>query len=217
MAKLIVQDLTGAQVGEIDVSDAVFAGPVKEHLLWEVVRYQRAARRAGTHSTKTRAEVHITGKKLHKQKGTGGARHGSRRSNIFRGGGQVFGPKPRNYAFHVNKKVMASALRTVLSLRAKDGNLVVIRDLQLPEIKTKSFGQALATLGLPKVLVVDSGDNVNVRLSTRNLAQASFLDIRGLNVYDILRFPKLLISETSLRQVEARLSGAKSDAEKEVA
>lgn len=217
MAKLIVKDLTGAQVGEIDVADAVFAVPVKEHLLWEVVRYQRAARRAGTHSTQTRAEVSITGKKLHKQKGTGGARHGSRRSNIFRGGGQVFGPKPRKYAFHVNKKVMASALRTALTLRAKDGNLVVIRDLQLEAPKTKTIAQALSTLGAAKALVVDTGENKNLRLSTRNLADASFLDVRGLNVYDILRFPKLLISETSLRKVEARLSGNKADAPKEVA
>jgi len=217
MAKLIVKDLTGAQVGEIDVADAVFAVPVREHLLWEVVRYQRAARRAGTHSTQTRAEVSITGKKLHKQKGTGGARHGSRRANIFRGGGQVFGPKPRNYAFHVNKKVMASALRTALTVRASKGDLIVIRDLQLEAVKTKTIAQALTTLGAPKALLVDAGDNKNLRLSTRNLAAASFLDVRGLNVYDILRFPKLLISETSLRQVEARLSGTKSDAPKEVA
>src|SRR5690349_5707624 len=139
MAKLNINDLTGAHVGELDVADAVFAAPVKEHLLWEVVRYQRAARRAGTHSTQTRAEVHLTGKKSIKQKGTGGARHGSRRSNIFKGGGQVFGPKPRNYAFHVNKKVMASALRSALTLRAQSGDLVVIRDLALPAIKTKSL------------------------------------------------------------------------------
>jgi large subunit ribosomal protein L4 len=209
MAKLIVKDLTGAQVGELDVADAVFAAPVKEHLLWEVVRYQRAARRAGTHSTKTRSEVSLTGKKLIKQKGTGGARHGSRRVNIFVGGGNVFGPKPRSYAFHVNKKTMAGALRTALTLRAKDGNLVVLRDLQLPEIKTKALAQTLAKLEAPKALVVDSGDNQNLRLSARNLADASFLDVRGLNVYDILRFPKLLISESSLRKVEARLSPAK--------
>lgn len=209
MAKLIVKDLTGAQVGEIDVADTVFAAPVKEHLLWEVVRYQRAARRAGTHSTKTRAEVSLTGKKLLKQKGTGGARHGSRRSNIFVGGGNVFGPKPRNYAFHVNKKTMAGALRTALTLRAKDGNLVVLRDIQLPEVKTKALAQTLVKLEAPKALVVDGGDNQNLRLSARNLADSSFLDVRGLNVYDILRFPKLLISESSLRQVEARLAPAK--------
>jgi len=205
MAKLIVKDLTGASVGEIEVADAVFAAPVKEHLLWEVVRYQRAARRAGTHSTQTRAEVNLTGKKMYKQKGTGGARHGSRRVNIFRGGGAVFGPKPRSYAFRVNKKVMAGALRTALTLRARDNNLVVLRDLQLGEAKTKAFAQVLEKLEAGRALVVDSGDNKNLRLSARNLADSSFLDVRGINVYDILRFPKLLISEASLRQVEARL------------
>lgn len=206
MAKLKLNDLTGAHIGEIDVADTVFAAPVKEHLLWEVVRYQRAARRAGTHSTQTRAEVSLTGKKSIKQKGTGGARHGSRRANVFKGGGQTFGPKPRKYGFHVNKKVMASALRTALTLRAQSGDLVVVRDLVLPEIKTKFLSQVLGKLASPKALLVDGGDNKNLRLSARNLAAASFLDVRGLNVYDILRYPRLLISETSLRAIETRLN-----------
>lgn len=206
MAKLNVTDLAGANLGEIDVADEVFAAPVKEHLLWEVVRYQRAARRAGTHDTKTRAEVHITGKKMTKQKGTGGARHGSRRANIFKGGGGVHGPHPRKYGFGVNKKVMAGALRSALSLRAQAGDLIVVREPALPEIKTKALFQALTALKAPKALVVDSGDNKNLRMSARNLATSSFLDVRGLNVYDILRFPKLLISEASLRAVEARLN-----------
>ena len=211
MAKLNVTDLAGANLGEIDVADDVFAAPVKEHLLWEVVRYQRAARRAGTHDTKTRAEVHITGKKMTKQKGTGGARHGSRRANIFRGGGSVHGPHPRKYGFGVNKKVMAGALRSALSLRAQAGDLIVVREPALPEIKTKALFQALSALKAPKALVVDSGDNKNLRMSARNLATSSFLDVRGLNVYDILRFPKLLISEASLRTIEARLNKKAAD------
>ena len=206
MAKLNVIDLAGASLGEIEVSDEVFAAPVKEHLLWEVVRHQRAARRAGTHSTKTRAEIHITGKKMTKQKGTGGARHGSRRANIFKGGGSVHGPHPRKYGFGVNKKAMAGALRSALSLRAQAGDLIVVREPLLPEIKTKALFQALSTLKAPKALVVDSGENKNLRMSARNLATSSFLDVRGLNVYDILRFPKLLISEASLRTIEARLN-----------
>ena len=213
MAKLNVTDLAGANLGEIEVADEVFAVEVKEHLLWEVVRYQRAARRAGTHSTKTRAEVHLTGKKMTKQKGTGGARHGSRRSNIFRGGGAVHGPRPRSYAFSVNKKVMAGALRSVLSLRAQAGDLMVVRELALPEIKTKSLFQALNTLKAPKALVVDSGENKNLRISAQNLRTSSFLDVRGLNVYDIMRFPKLLISESSLRTIEARLNKTSKVAE----
>jgi len=213
MAKLNVTDLAGNSLGEIEVADAVFAAPVKEHLLWEVVRYQRAARRAGTHCTQTRAEVWITGKKMTKQKGTGGARHGSRRSNIFRGGGAVHGPRPRSYAFSVNKKVMAGALRSVLSLRAQAGDLMVVRELALPEIKTKSLFQALNTLKAPKALVVDSGENKNLRISAQNLRTSSFLDVRGLNVYDIMRFPKLLISESSLRTIEARLNKTSKVAE----
>ena len=206
MAKLNVIDLAGASLGEIEVSDEVFAAPVKEHLLWEVVRHQRAARRAGTHSTKTRAEIHITGKKMTKQKGTGGARHGSRRANIFKGGGQVHGPRPHKYILNVNKKAMAGALRSALTVRASKGDLIVVRELSLPEIKTKALFQTLAKLQAPKTLLVDSGDNKNLRISAQNLATSSFLDVRGLNVYDILRFPKLLISETSLRTIEARLT-----------
>ena len=206
MAKLNVIDLAGASLGEIEVADEVFAVEVKEHLLWEVVRHQRAARRAGTHSTKTRAEIHITGKKMTKQKGTGGARHGSRRANIFRGGGQVHGPRPHKYILNVNKKAMAGALRSALTVRASKGDLIVVRELALAEIKTKTLFQALAKLQAPKALLVDSGDNKNLRISAQNLATSSFLDIRGLNVYDILRFPKLLISEASLRTIEARLN-----------
>lgn len=213
MAKLTVTDLAGANLGEIDVADEVFAAEVKEHLLWEVVRHQRAARRAGTHSTKTRAEIHITGKKMTKQKGSGGARHGSRRANIFRGGGQVHGPRPHKYILGVNKKAMAGALRSALSLRASKGDLIVVRELALPEIKTKALFQTLGKLQAPKTLLVDSGDNKNLRISAQNLATSSFLDVRGLNVYDILRFPKLLISETSLRTIEARLAKKSKSAE----
>ena len=205
MAKLNVIDLEGKSLGELEVADDVFAAEVKEHLLWEMVRYQRAARRSGTASVKERGEIRKTGAKLFKQKGTGNARHGSRRANIFRGGGQVHGPRPRSYAFHVNKKVRAGALRSALSLRAKEGNLVVVRDLSLGEAKTKALSRILGNLDATSALLVDS-DNRNLQLSSRNLQGASFLEARGVNVYDILRFPKLIISEASLRQVESRLS-----------
>lgn len=213
MAKLRVIDLKGEQVGELDVADEVFAAEVKEHLLWEMVRYQRAARRSGTASVKERGEIHRSGAKIFKQKGTGNARHGSRRANIFRGGGQVHGPRPRSYAFHVNKKARAGALRSALSLRAQAGDLLVVREWALPEIKTKSLATVLGALSAPKSLLIDSGDNRNLRLSARNLQTSSFLDVRGVNVYDILRYPKLVISESSLRQVEARLLGNKAEAE----
>ncbi len=205
MAKLNVIDLTGAQVGELDVADDVFAAEVKEHLLWEAVRVQRAAKRSGSANTKGRAEINRTKAKLYRQKGTGNARHGSRRANVFRGGGVVFGPLPRKYHVGMNKKAMAGALRSALSLRAQAGDLMVVRDFTGAEVKTKALAEALTKMSAPKALLVDGGDNRWLQLSSRNLAASSYLDVRGLNVYDILRFPKLLISETSLRQVEARL------------
>jgi large subunit ribosomal protein L4 len=189
----------------------VFAAEVKEHLLWEVVRYQRAARRAGTACVKERNEVHRTGAKLFKQKGTGNARHGSRRANIFRGGGSVHGPKPRSYAFHVNKKVRAGALRSALSLRAKAGDLLVVRDLALPVVKTKALARLPERGGRAQGPPGGRRREPEPALSARNLATSSFLDVRGVNVYDILRFPKLVISETSLRQVESRLLGRKQE------
>lgn len=207
MAKLNVIDLSGASVGEVDVADEVFAADVKEHLLWEVVRAQRAAKRQGSAKAKTRAEVSYTKAKVYRQKGTGNARHGSRRANVFEGGGVVHGPRPRDYGLHVNKKVAAGALRSALSLRAQAGDLVVIREFKSEEVKTKVLAVALAKLAAPKALLVDDAENAWLKLSSRNLADAAFLADGGLNVYDILRYPKLLISEKSLRRIEARLAG----------
>jgi len=215
MAKLSVIDLSGAQVGELDVADDVFAAEVKEHLLWEVVRSQRAAKRAGSANTQGRSEVSRTKAKLYRQKGTGNARHGSRRANVFRGGGVTFGPKPRKYTVGVNKKVMAGALRSALTLRAQAGDLLVVKEFTGEEVKTKVLAQALDRLEAPRALLVDGGDNRWLRLSSRNLADANFLDVRGLNVYDILRYPKLLISEAGLRQVESRLTRSEAPAEAE--
>ena len=208
MAKLKVLDLEGNSVAEIDVADDVFAAEVKEHLLWEVVRWQRAKARAGTAKTKERSEVHGTHAKMFKQKGTGNARHGSRRVNIFRGGGQVHGPRPRSYEFSVNKKARAGAMRSALSLRASEGNIVVIRDFTVPNAKTRNLVSALTKLDASKALLVDSADNISLKRSSSNLPTAQHLAPEGLNVYDILRYPKLLISEASLRSVESRLMGA---------
>ncbi|TPV94116.1 MAG: 50S ribosomal protein L4 [Myxococcales bacterium FL481] len=208
MAKLNVIDFDGNAVREIDVTDSVFAAEVKEHLLWEVVRYQRAHRRAGTAKTKERGEITALSKaKMYRQKGTGNARHGSERANIFRGGGQVHGPRPRSYDFHVNKKAMAGALRSALSLRAREGALVVLSSMEVNDAKTRTLVGALDRLGARGALLVDAGENTSLRRSSRNLPDTDFLDVRGLNVYDILRHPKLLISEASLRNVETRLAG----------
>jgi large subunit ribosomal protein L4 len=207
MAKLPVKDLEGKDVGHVDVADDVFAAEVREHLLWEVVRWQRAKRRAGTAKTKERGEINASKAKMYKQKGTGNARHGSRRVNVFRGGGQVHGPRPRSYEFSVNKKVREGALRSALSLRAKEGGLVVIKDFAVPEAKTRNLLAALGKLGAPVALLVDDAGNESLRRSSRNLRGTVFLPAGGVNVYDILRHPKLLISEASLRELETRLTG----------
>ena len=211
MATLKVIDLGGKEVGKVDVDDAVFAAEIKEHLLWEVVRAQRAAKRTANAHTKTRSEVAYSKAKIYKQKGTGSARHGSKRANLFRGGGVIHGPRNvRNYKLGVNKKVMAGALRCALSLRAGAGNLLVVKEFKGSKPSTKTLAGALKTLSAPKALVVDDAGNDWLRLSARNLPEADFLADVGLNVYDILRKPKLLISESSLRKLESRLSRVKS-------
>jgi large subunit ribosomal protein L4 len=207
MAKIKIIDLQGKAHGELDAADSVFASEVKEHLLWEAVRWQRAKRRAGTAKTKERSDVHGTHAKMFKQKGTGRARHGSARVNVFRGGGQVHGPRPRSYEFSMNKKARAGALRSALSLRAQSGDLMVVKDFEVADAKTRNLAKALETLESPKVLLVDGNENVSLQRSAKNLPSANYLDVRGLNVYDILRHPRLLISESSLREIEARLSG----------
>ncbi|MGH1348067.1 MAG: 50S ribosomal protein L4 [Nannocystales bacterium] len=215
MAKLNVIDLSGAAAGELEVADEVFATEVNEHLLWEVVRSQRAAKRTNTAHTKTRAEVSYTKAKVYRQKGTGNARHGSRRANIFKGGGVVHGPRNAvNHTIRVNRKAIAGALKSVLSLRAAAGNLVVIKEFKGEGDKkanTKELNTALGKLEAGKALLVDDAGNNWLKMSARNLADADFLADAGLNVYDILNHPKLLISETSLRKVEARLTGKAAD------
>ncbi len=220
MAKLNVIDLSGAAAGELEVADEVFATEVNEHLLWEVVRSQRAAKRVGGAHTKTRAEVAITKAKIYRQKGTGNARHGSRRANVFKGGGVVHGPRNTvNHSIRVNRKAIAGALKSALSLRAAAGNLVVVKEFKSSQgegakkASTKELHAALGKLEASKALLVDDAGNEWLHLSARNLVDADFLADAGLNVYDILNHPKLLISETSLRKIEARLTGKAAAAE----
>ena len=209
MAQLSVHNLSGKSVGKVDVSDDVFGAEVKEHLLWEVVRAQRTRARAGTAHTKTRAEIARTKDKVYRQKGTGNARHGSKRSNVFRGGGVVHGPRVHQRSIHVNKKVMAGALRSALSLRAKAGDLVVVKAFEGKETKTKLLAASLDKLKAPKALLVDAAGNDWLKLTSRNLPDASFLADGGLNVYDILKYPKLIISEEAIKRVDERLGGGK--------
>jgi large subunit ribosomal protein L4 len=206
-----VVNIEGKKVGQIDLADAVFAAPVKEHLLWEVVKAQQAAKRAGTHSTKTRMHVRGGGKKPYKQKGTGNARQGSTRAPHFVGGGKVFGPHPRDYSYTVPRKVRKAALASALSLRAKENKLVVLEGLAgLFEggPKTKKLVGLLKALGLTSALLVDDAQNRHLGKSTRNVPKSRCLAPEGLNVYDILKHPTLVIARDAIKAVEARVTGA---------
>ena len=201
-----IVNIEGKKVGELALADAVFGAKVKEYLLWELVKAQQAAKRAGTHSTKTRAHVRGGGKKPYKQKGTGNARQGSSRAPNHVGGGKVWGPHPRDYSYTVPKKVKRAALISALSLRAKEKKLVVVDKLAFDAPKTKRLAGILKTLGIDSALLVDSKDNKNLSKSAANLPSHRYLAPEGLNVYDILRHPGLVIAADAVKQIEARVS-----------
>jgi len=203
-----IVNIEGKKVGELALADEVFGAKVKEYLLWEMVKAQQAAKRAGTHATKTRAHVRGGGKKPFKQKGTGNARQGSSRAPNHVGGGKVFGPHPRDYSYTVPKKVKRAALASALSLRAQEKKLVIVDKLAFDAPKTKRLVGILKTLGLKSALLVDSKTNANLSKSVRNLGSHRFLAPEGLNVYDILRHPGLVIAVDAVKQVEARVAAA---------
>jgi large subunit ribosomal protein L4 len=211
--QLDVVDIQGNKVGQIEVADEVFAHEVKEHLLYEVVKVNRAAARAGTHETKTRARVRGGGKKPYKQKGTGNARQGSTRAPHFVGGGTVFGPHPRSHAIGMPKKMRKAALASALSLRVAEKKLIVVDALGFDAPKTKQMATVLAALGMPAALVIDSKENGNASKSVKNLAKAKFLPPEGLNVYDILKHPGLVISKDAVKAIEKRVGSAQDDAQ----
>ena len=207
-----IVNVDGKKVGSADLDDAVFGAKVKDYLLWELVKAQQAARRAGTHATKTRADVRGGGTKPYKQKGTGNARQGSSRAPNHVGGGKVFGPHPRSYEYTVPKKVKRAALASALSLRAKEKKLVVVDKLAFDAPKTKAMAGILKTLGLAKALVVDEKGNTNLFKSVRNLAKAKVLAPEGLNVFDILNHSDLVIAAGAIKLVEQRVLPAQKAA-----
>jgi large subunit ribosomal protein L4 len=208
MAKLTVVNIKGEQTGEIDLSDEVFGiTEINQDLFYEIVKAQLASRRAGTHSTKGRAEVAGSGKKLYKQKGTGNARHGNIRAPIFAKGGKVHTPKPRNYAYRPPRQMRAGALRHALSLFVKENRILILDGFAVDAVKTKSVAQALTALKAQGAsVVVDAATNENLRLSTRNLDRATFLPPEGVNVYDLLRHDTLILTQDAARALEKRLS-----------
>ncbi len=194
------------KVGEVDLSDEIFGVDVYPPLLHEVVTWQLAKRRAGTACTKTRGEVRGGGRKPYRQKGTGRARAGSIRSPIWRGGGTVFGPKPRSYEYAVPKKVRRLALKMALSSKLQSGHLLVLQEYPFTDPKTKQFVQIMRDFEISKALIVVSEENQALTLSARNVPHVQVMPTAGLNVYDILRFEHLVFLLPAVAQVEARLS-----------
>jgi len=207
-----IVNVDGKKVGSADLDDAVFGAKVKDYLLWELVKAQQAAKRAGTHATKTRAHVQGGGKKPYKQKGTGNARQGSSRAPNHVGGGKVFGPHPRSYEYTVPKKVKRAALASALSLRTKEKKLIVVDKLAFDAPKTKTMAGILKTLGVGKALVIDEKGNANLFKSVRNLPKAKVLAPEGLNVFDILNHSDLVIAAGAIKLVEQRVLPAQKAA-----
>lgn len=206
MAKIAVYDMNKNQVAERELADDVFNTDVRSYLIHDMVRYQLAARRQGTADSKTRSEVRGGGRKPYKQKGTGNARQGCIRAPHYVGGGTAFGPHPRDYDFKLNRKVKKAALRSAISVRFKQEKLTVLNALELEKISTKGFVEILSRFELANVLVVIDGANPAVELSARNLSQVKVLRAEGVNVYDVMKYRNLVLTEGAVSHLEGALA-----------
>jgi large subunit ribosomal protein L4 len=207
MPTLDVYDINNQKVSTVDVADEVFGAEINKGLLYDAVRQYTASLRAGTHKTKTRSEVEGSGKKLWKQKGTGRARVGSVRSPIWRHGGTVHGPVPRDYSYDLPKKMLKGALRSALSAKVRDGELKVVQAFNLPDHKTKNAMGTLVKLEAGRtVLVVDNGENKNLALSLRNLEGVTLMASREVNPYHLLRHKSVFLSEAVARKFSEALA-----------
>jgi large subunit ribosomal protein L4 len=200
-----VTTLEGKASGKVSVSDAVYGLEPRQDILHRMVRYQLAKRRAGTHDVKNRAEISATTKKMYKQKGTGSARHSTKKAPQFRGGGRAFGPTPRDHGFDLPKKVRALALRHALSAKKAADGIVVMDDLAMKEAKTSALRGHLAKLGLENALFIGGAElDNNFRLAAQNVPHVDVLPVQGINVYDILRREKLVLSKSAVEALEER-------------
>ena len=206
MSTVNVINTKNETVGQVDINDAVFNLEVKEYILPDVVRMHRAARRAGNACTQTRFEGSVGGSKPWRQKGTGRARAGSRTSPLWRGGGVVFGPKPRDYSFKLNKKVKQQAVAMAMSARLQEENLIVLDDFPMENVKTKDFVSVMKALNVENGLIVIDGDADNLKLSSRNVVGFKVLPSEGLNVYDILLHKKLVLVKPVIESLEKRFT-----------
>ncbi|NOX24663.1 MAG: 50S ribosomal protein L4 [Deltaproteobacteria bacterium] len=205
MAVTDLYNIKKEKVGEVELNDDLFAVAIKPYILHDVVKMQLANRRAGTACTKTRVEVRGSSAKPFRQKGTGRARAGNRRSPLWRGGGVTFGPKPRSYAYSLPKKVRKQGLKMAISARFAEDNIVVLDDFKLDEIKTKAFVAAMKTLEVGNALIVVPHDDDTLHKSARNVYGFKVIPSIGLNVYDILHHKHLIILQASIGQLEERL------------
>lgn len=224
MPTVKVRNLKNKEVGEVNLSDAVFGAELNEALIHAAVRNYLANRRQGTSATKTRGDVSGSGKKLWKQKGTGRARIASLRSPLWKGGGNVHGPQPRDWSYNLPKKMRRGALRSALSERLREGNLIVIDDFAMASNKTKDFVTTIGGLKLSetkkaaKTLIVDSLDNANLVLSSRNVQKTKVTNSFGLNIYDIIYHEKVLLSKSAAEELSELLDPKREKAmEKEAA
>ena len=203
--ELNVTTLDGKKAGSVTVSDAIFGLEPRADIIQRCVVWQLAKRQRGTHAVKNRADINRTGKKMYRQKGTGSARHGSARVNLFRGGGRSFGPQPRSHAIGLPKKVRALALKHALSAKAKDDGIIVIEALSLKEAKTKALRSQFEKLGLANALIIDGAEIApGVRTAARNIPNIDVLPVAGINVYDIMRRHKLVLTRAAVDALEAR-------------
>ncbi len=206
MPALDLYDQERKKIGQVELSEEVFGAEPKSRLLYEAVKWQLACRRSGSASTKNRAQVRGGGRKPWRQKGTGRARTGSIRSPLRRGGGVIFGPTPRSYAYPLPKKVRKAALRSALALKLSQGKLMIVDKLELAEIKTSSFLEILRSLELTDALIVTEGKNFNLERSARNLPGFKVLRWEGLNTYDLLKYEQLLLTRESVEKITPQLS-----------
>ena len=203
--ELKITTLEGKEAGSITLNEAIFGLEPRPDILQRCVKWQLAKRQRGTHAVKNRADIARTGKKMYGQKGTGNARHGSRRVNLFRGGGRSFGPLVRSHAIDLPKKVRALALRHALSAKAKDGGIIVLENITVKDSKTKALYLHFAKLGLDNALIIDGAEvENNFRLAARNIPNVDVLPVQGINVYDILRRRQLVLTKAALDALEAR-------------
>jgi len=206
MPTVDIKDWNNKKVGSIDLPEEIFAYPYKEHLIHEAVRNYLASLRRGTHKTKNRSEVAGSGKKPFKQKGTGRARQGGNRPPIHRHGGTVFGPVPRDYSYKMNAKEKKAALKSALSMRVKEGHLVLISEMTVEEPKTSALARMVAKIGVEgKALLVDSMENTNAVLATRNNPKLRFVDATSVNVYDVVNSRYVVLSQSALERLTEAL------------